>query len=221
VLANPKHPFRDAVSLLCGGETPPEWVVGHSCQDIPEERWHDLSEWMLAHTPLDWSTGIGLVEAAESIVKEAVSNGNIPAAGDGEAPWTDVRLPEEPKRPFFQEPSKVFKYRGYKVSWSSIAGHLMFYYLAFCCALFTFHQITTNLNSQFGYQLTALALGAMLLWVTNQLTDVFVSFARADAARSREVYSEEDIEEMEERSEMFKPFFDDSDDDDVLRGRTQ
>lgn len=76
----PEHPFREAIKLLAGGVEPPDYVQGYGekPEDVEAGKSMDLQGWMREHCPLEWSTGIGLIEAAEHIVKEAVANANIP-----------------------------------------------------------------------------------------------------------------------------------------------
>lgn len=76
----PEHPFREVIKILCGGEEPPDYVKGYGEKrdDIDAGLSMDLQGWVREKTPLSWSTGIGIIEAAEKVVEEAVANGNIP-----------------------------------------------------------------------------------------------------------------------------------------------
>lgn len=76
----PEHPFRDALQVICGKEPPP-YVRGYSVRDMTDAEYGMLTSWVLndgLNRAIDWTTGIGVIEAAEHIVKEAVSNANIP-----------------------------------------------------------------------------------------------------------------------------------------------
>lgn len=84
-LDTPQAPFRDALTQICGRKAP-TYVRGYSCQDMTESEYEKLQHWVNnAGLPehISWSTGIGIIEAAEYLVEEAVSNGNIPTA-----PWS-------------------------------------------------------------------------------------------------------------------------------------
>lgn len=75
-LHNPTDPFRDAIRLVSGRE-PPDYVRGW---EISPEQSLQLQCWLadiMETTATPWGTGIGALEAAESIVAEAVANGNI------------------------------------------------------------------------------------------------------------------------------------------------
>lgn len=76
----PRHPFREAIRLLAGGKEPPAFVRGYGVtEDMTESEYEKLTIWLLNDgAALGWSTGIGIIEAAERIVAVAVENGNIP-----------------------------------------------------------------------------------------------------------------------------------------------
>lgn len=78
----PKDPIRDVLKWLLG-KPPPKFVKGYDYSNLTDNEHTELQEWAvncLDGTPLFWSTGIGSIEAAQKLVEEAVSNGNIPAA---------------------------------------------------------------------------------------------------------------------------------------------
>lgn len=85
-LYEPTDPFRDAIELVSGGREPPAWVKGWGIQDLPDEHHIGmLQDWLsgpMDQTVTPWGTGIGALEAAELIVKEAIDNGNIWAPDD-------------------------------------------------------------------------------------------------------------------------------------------
>lgn len=77
----PKEPLRDMLKWLTG-KPAPKFVKGYTYKNLTDEEHMLLQEWAantLDSTPVWWGTGIGLIEAAEKLVEEAVSNGNIPA----------------------------------------------------------------------------------------------------------------------------------------------
>jgi hypothetical protein len=85
-IEKPESPFRDAIKLISGGIEPPDFVRGYSCADLTEDEYQELTTWLLDDglpEVCSWTTGIGLIEAAEHIVNEAVSNGNIPPPPEG------------------------------------------------------------------------------------------------------------------------------------------
>lgn len=90
--AKPKHPIRDALTWLCG-KCVPSYVQGYDYSNLTEEQHMELQEWVIWNidkTKIPWSTGIGLIDAAEKIVEEAVSNGNIP---DKDSKWRTEGTP--------------------------------------------------------------------------------------------------------------------------------
>jgi hypothetical protein len=92
----PKDPFREIVRVLADGAEPPAFVQGYNGKNLTDAQYFELLEWFLANMELEWPTATGLLEAAESIVREAVENGNIPEEG---SKWlTDgVQYRKEPK----------------------------------------------------------------------------------------------------------------------------
>lgn len=97
----PKHPIRDVLTWLCGKRAP-DYVQGYDYSNLTDEQHAELQQWVcwnLDKTKIPWSTGIGLIEAAQRIVEEAVGNGNIP---DKDSKWrtegTPARLYEQRKQ---------------------------------------------------------------------------------------------------------------------------
>jgi hypothetical protein len=89
----PKHPIREVLTWLCG-KTPPTFVQGYDLKGLTDQQNETLQQWAVIQvdkTALHWATGIGMLDAAEAIVEEAVSNGNIPAPDSG---WRTEGLPE-------------------------------------------------------------------------------------------------------------------------------
>jgi hypothetical protein len=78
---NPKDPIREALSALCGGKEPPAFVRGHTTQGLTDRQNEELQDWCSTNGRPEWATGIGIIEAAELLVAEAVNNDNIPPAG--------------------------------------------------------------------------------------------------------------------------------------------
>jgi hypothetical protein len=80
--ATPKHPIREVLAAMTGlnVRSIPFYVRGYTLETVSDEYWDRLQDWAIRHTRPAWLTGIGLLEAAEAQVKEAVSNGNIPPA---------------------------------------------------------------------------------------------------------------------------------------------
>lgn len=77
---NPKDPIREVLRHLVG-EEPPTFVRGYDTMNLTDRQLEELTPWILntlSSTELYWSTGIGIIEAAENIVAEAVANANIP-----------------------------------------------------------------------------------------------------------------------------------------------
>lgn len=73
-----ESPLLEALRALTG-EEPPGFVVGvYDCDDLEDERVEELQEWCSLNARPEWSTGVGVLEAAEAIVREAEANANIP-----------------------------------------------------------------------------------------------------------------------------------------------
>lgn len=50
----------------------------YQSNELPEAAQSELQDHCSLYCLVDWNTGIGIIEAADSMVQEAVSNGNIP-----------------------------------------------------------------------------------------------------------------------------------------------
>lgn len=76
---SPKHPLREALKLLMR-KAPPKFVQGYDYSNLTDAQHTELQDWVGTHIPnaIYWSTAIGIIEAAEHIVEEAVGNANIP-----------------------------------------------------------------------------------------------------------------------------------------------
>lgn len=74
-----KDPIRAVLRLLCGGHEPPDFVQGYDYSNLTDLERSELQDWVCCHldSEIYWSTGIGVIEAAESIVGEALGNANI------------------------------------------------------------------------------------------------------------------------------------------------
>lgn len=73
-------PIRVVLKQMCGGKVPPDFVKGYKCNGLPEKEHEKLVAWLLANAKIYWTIGIALVEVADTLVAEAVSNANIPPA---------------------------------------------------------------------------------------------------------------------------------------------
>lgn len=73
----PTDPFRDALKAMTGVE-PPDFVSGYNAGGLDDKELSELQDWAADAVKPTYFTGIGLIEAAEDQVAEAVSNGNIP-----------------------------------------------------------------------------------------------------------------------------------------------
>lgn len=76
-LATPKNPLRKVLRAMTRQE-PPDFVRGYSTTQLTEEEQQKLQDWAVNAVRPRWLTGIGLLDAADAQVAEAVSNGNIP-----------------------------------------------------------------------------------------------------------------------------------------------
>ena len=72
-----KNPIREVLKATTG-KSPPKFVLGYSFENLTDEQFSKLQDWAIVNVKPVWLTGIGLLDAAENQVKEAVSNGNIP-----------------------------------------------------------------------------------------------------------------------------------------------
>lgn len=83
-LAMPKRPLWDVLRALTG-KRPPPFVKGYTTKGLSDDEIMKLQDWCATNCIPFWGTGIGLLEAAEQMVREAVNNGNIPPeeASDG------------------------------------------------------------------------------------------------------------------------------------------
>jgi len=71
-------PFYEALFAVTN-TAPPDFVKGvyHSCE-LDDEQFGELQEWAVNHGRVNWFTGIGIIDAADTLVLSAVDNGNIP-----------------------------------------------------------------------------------------------------------------------------------------------
>lgn len=98
-----KDPFRQAMASILGCAPPLKLVpVGtlHTMQ-LTDEAALELQRWVVSKLTkrrlpkLFWSTGIGILDAVDTIVTEAISNGNITIT-DAEEELLFPRLPPTP-----------------------------------------------------------------------------------------------------------------------------
>lgn len=73
-------PIRRVLRVLCNGAEPPAFVRGHGFEGLSDAQTYELQTWVNTHLhpDIDWSTGIGAMDAAVTICAEAVANANIP-----------------------------------------------------------------------------------------------------------------------------------------------
>lgn len=102
-----KDPFRQAMASILGCAPPLKLVpVGtlHSMQ-LKEEAGLELQRWVVSKLTkrrlpkLFWSTGIGIIDAVDGIVTEAISNGNITITDAEE----ELLFPRPPHTPYVEE----------------------------------------------------------------------------------------------------------------------
>jgi hypothetical protein len=86
-------PYYEAL-LAVAGVVPPGFLCKpeiYSLGDLTDDELDELQSWCVSNANPGWSTGIGMMEAAEILVVEAVANGNI------EPPKEKPRYAEERK----------------------------------------------------------------------------------------------------------------------------
>lgn len=67
---------------------PPEFmkeVTVKGYHDLTDEKANQLQDWVVENHSLTWATGMGVIEAAILIVKEAVAEGSINEVPPGDA----------------------------------------------------------------------------------------------------------------------------------------
>lgn len=70
-------PLYEALAALTRAE-PPEIVRGLiSAEELTDEQFSQLHDWAADNVVPDWATGIGLIDAAEMLVRSAIENQNI------------------------------------------------------------------------------------------------------------------------------------------------
>jgi hypothetical protein len=81
----PRCPWRLAIKTLVG-KTPPDWVRG-DLSKLTDEKHEELRDWigMNLQPAMEWSTAIGVIDAACSLVQEAKGNANFTAYYSGYA----------------------------------------------------------------------------------------------------------------------------------------
>ncbi len=73
----PAEPLRDALTAITGRESPDFVGNAYSCNDLTDQQTIELQDWCSMNARPEWSTGIGILEAAELLVEEAIANANI------------------------------------------------------------------------------------------------------------------------------------------------
>ena len=89
-LGIPADPFRQTLATLLyiKPEIIPVPIGTYCAADLEDGQYFTLQNWLGNHLPksIQWSTHIGIIEAVDHIVAEAVHNGNIP--DKSENPYT-------------------------------------------------------------------------------------------------------------------------------------
>ena len=85
MLAIPKDPIRQVLRAMTGVQ-PPAFVSGYDFDNLSDTQLQTLQDWAIMSVKPRWLTGIGLLDAAESQVQEAVDNGNIPPKNESGSP---------------------------------------------------------------------------------------------------------------------------------------
>jgi hypothetical protein len=77
-----EDPIRRVLRVFCT-ESPPAFVKGYDYSNLDDDQHARLQEWVGCHLNpiISWSTAIGVIEAAQTIVEEAIANANIPPKG--------------------------------------------------------------------------------------------------------------------------------------------
>ena len=72
-----ESPLFDALqAILC--QDPPMFLKKKfSASELTDDEYTSLQDWCSNNRNLEWETGTGIIEAAESIVLAALENGNI------------------------------------------------------------------------------------------------------------------------------------------------
>jgi len=66
---HPKNPLTDALRAITGWE-PPSYTRGlYSAAELGD-RVSELQDWCADHAKPDWATGLGVIEAAETLVDQ-------------------------------------------------------------------------------------------------------------------------------------------------------
>ncbi len=72
-----KSPFYEALDSITMS-TPPDFTKEiFSSMELNDSNFDRLQEWCVNAIGIHWGTGIGVIEAVDMIVDEALSNGNI------------------------------------------------------------------------------------------------------------------------------------------------
>jgi hypothetical protein len=75
----PVDPLSEAIAAIVGERPPLETVGAYCFNDLSESDQSWLQDWCSDQCKPYWGTGLGVIEAAELIVRLAVENANIPA----------------------------------------------------------------------------------------------------------------------------------------------
>ncbi len=73
------NPIREALRTLCWAE-PPRFVRGYDLDNLSDREKTLLQNWAGEHARPEWATSLGMLDAAELIVRQALENGNITKA---------------------------------------------------------------------------------------------------------------------------------------------
>ena len=73
-----ESPFKKVIEALTGGVPVGVNLDGvHSQSELSEDDFEKLQNWCSCSPTVFWATGISIIDAAEIIVSDAISNANI------------------------------------------------------------------------------------------------------------------------------------------------
>jgi hypothetical protein len=75
----PENPLADVIESITGKRPPLDTTGAYSFTDLSQSDQSWLQDWCSDNCEPYWGTGLGVIEAAELIVRLAVENANIPA----------------------------------------------------------------------------------------------------------------------------------------------
>jgi hypothetical protein len=75
----PANPLSEAIEAIIGERPPLETDGAYQFNDLSQSDQSWIQDWCSDRCNPHWGTGLGVIEAAELIVRLAVENANIPA----------------------------------------------------------------------------------------------------------------------------------------------